>query len=147
MTIAALFWLYQSLACAYAAWAGGKDGKWAAALLFAASVLSLPAARFGRAWDSTEYLMFGVDFALLVALWTFAVCSRRWWPIWLAGLHCNAVAAHIGSLIEPGAWARIYFAAESFWSVPMPLVMIIGITLDARAAAQARAARLRGSLA
>jgi hypothetical protein len=136
MTFILIYWPFVLLACAYAAWGGGKDGRCAAALVLTASILTVPATVLGGTWASTEVAVFTVDASLLLGLYLFMLHSRRWWPIWMVGFHTNAVASHLGSLFETGFWASLYFAAESFWAIPVVLVMVAGVGLDRAAAAR-----------
>lgn len=137
--IAMLFWLLTLLACAYAATFGGRDGRWAASLIILASLLTIPAARLGRAaWGSIEPGVFFVDTVLMLGLYLLVLRSRRWWPIWMSGFHLTAITSHLAAFLSEGFVPDIYFAAASFSAIPVPVCMVIGITLDRRAAARAR---------
>lgn len=130
--IGLLFWLLTLVGCGYAAAFGGRDGKWATALIVAASLLTIPATRLGNAWGQTEFLILAVDTALLVGLFALAQVSHRHFPIWMAGFQLIAVVTHISTAIAPGFTPHIYRALESLWAVPMTLAMMWGIHRDRR---------------
>jgi hypothetical protein len=137
--IAQLFWLLTLLACGYAASMGGRDGRWAASLIIAAAVLTIPAARVGTVWGEFEPAVFLVDAGLLTGLFVLVLRSRRWWPIWMTGFHLLAVTSHLAAWLSSGFVPEIYFAAASFSAVPVPVCMAIGVSLDRRALARRRA--------
>lgn len=131
--IGLIFWLLTLLACAYAALAGGREGRWVVGLIIGASILTIPASRSGAHFGQLELWVFAVDCALLVGLYAVALTSRRWWPIWMTGFHLIAVLSHLSTTVAHGFVANIYFAAATFWALPMSISMVAGIALDQRA--------------
>lgn len=130
-----LFTILLFASCGYAFVAGGKDGRRISLLIIAAALLSIPASLLDRAWSHTQIPVLGVDILLLLGLAYFAVHSHRFWPIWVCGLHLGSVATHLATIamalqLKP----MLYFAMQSFWSLPLLLVMVAGIMLDRRAA-------------
>ena len=132
--IGLLFWLLTAVACGYAAALGGRDGRWAACLIILASLLTIPAALIGDRYGRFELDVFVVDVSLLAGLYVLALASRRWWPLWMTAFHLVAVASHLSATVASGFVADAYFAAASFWAVPMSIAMITGVTLDHRTA-------------
>ncbi len=128
--IAFLFWLLTTLACGYAWVCGGKEGRWAAGLIIGACFLTIPASLLGPRFGRFEPAVFSVDLGLLVGLYLLALGSLRCWPIWMAGFHLVAVFSHLGTLLAPRFVAKVYFAAETFWAIPVLIAMITGIALD-----------------
>ena len=133
MIIVVLFWLLALLCCGYAVIFGGKDGRWAAFLILAASLLTIPADGFGRAWGHTELGVLAVDAALLAGLYSLMLVSRRYWPIWMTGFHLIAVVTHLSTFLAPGSTPQIYRALESVWAIPVLLTLLLGVELDRRA--------------
>jgi hypothetical protein len=133
MLIGLLFWLLAVTSCIYAIVFGGKDGRLAALLIIAASVLTVPAAHMGRAWGELETARLMVDLGLLLGLYVLMLSSRRYWPIWMTGFHLIAVATHVSVMIAPGFTPQIYRALQSFWAIPVLLSFMIGVELDRRA--------------
>jgi hypothetical protein len=134
MLIALLFWLLAALCCGYAIAFGGKDGRWAAFLIIGAAIMTIPAARVGQAWGSTELAVFAVDTALLVGFYALMLASRRYWPVWMTGFHLIAVVTHISTMVAPAFTPAIYRALESVWAIPVLLSLLLGVELDRRAA-------------
>lgn len=136
MLIGLLFWVLTLLCCGYAIRFGERDGRLAAFLILAASGLSLPPTLMEQAYAKTELFIFAVDLLLLAGLYALTLTSRRYWPIWMTGFHLIAVVTHLSTMLVPDFTPRLYRAMGSFWAIPMPLVMIIGIALDRRAASR-----------
>jgi hypothetical protein len=134
MLIGLLFWLLALTSCLYAIVFGGRDGRWAAVLIIAASVLTVPAAQMGKAWGELETARLVVDLALLIGLCALMLWSRRYWPIWMTGFHLIAVATHVSVMIAPGFTPQIYRGLQSFWAIPVLLVLLAGVDRDRRSA-------------
>lgn len=130
MLIGILFWTLTAIGCGYAAYCGGRDGKWAAFLIIGAALLTIPATLQGQAWITTEYAVLIVDSLLLGGLFILTLRSDRLFPIWMTGLHLLAVITHLSTLVAPDFAPKIYRALGALWAVPMTLSMIIGIHLD-----------------
>ncbi len=62
-----------------------------------------------------------------------ALRSRSYWPLWMAAFHLISVTTHAATIAQPELRPIIYFALQSFWSLPLLLVMVAGIMLDRRA--------------
>ncbi|WP_083276697.1 hypothetical protein [Sphingobium phenoxybenzoativorans] len=118
------------LSCGYAFLRGGRDGRWAAFLLMSAAMLTIPASWIDVHWASTNMAVFAVDLALLAGLLILALRSHSYWPIWMAAFHALSVCTHIATAINPVFVPKVYQALESFWSIPVQLVMPFGIMLD-----------------
>lgn len=134
--IGILFWLLALLSCGYAAWSGGRDGRTAAVLIVAAALATIPASYVGSRFGKVELAVGAVDAALMVGLYLLAMRSRAWWPIWATAFQSIAVLSHLAAAMETGFLADVYFAASSFWAIPLLVSMVAGITLDQRARAQ-----------
>lgn len=127
-----LFTIVLFASCAYACVAGGREGRWISCLLISAALLTIPASYLDRSWSRTQLPVLGVDVLLLAGLGYIAARSRRHWPLWVAGFHLVSVSTHAARLAEPSLKPLIYFALQSFWSLPGLLVMVAGIMLDRR---------------
>lgn len=138
MLIAILFWLLTLLCCGYAILFGGRDGRWAAFLLLAASLLSLPPTLMDQAYANTELIIFAVDLSLLAGLYSLMLSSHRYWPIWITGFHLVAVVTHLSTMLVPSFTPQLYRAMGSFWAIPISLTLLIGVELDRRALARSR---------
>ena len=133
MIVGLTFWILTLASCAYAWWRGGTDGRLAAIMIMAASVLSYPAGEIGARYHRTEDAILVVDLALLVGLYTLSRRSRRFFLLWMTGFHMVAVMSHFSTFLLPDIAANIYRALSSFWAVPIALVMFFGIRADRKA--------------
>jgi hypothetical protein len=126
----ASFALLMLISCGYAALAGGRDGRIAVAMLLTAALLT-PLAT-GLTHDGRALAL--VDTALFAGLIILALQSKHYWPLWLAGLHGAAMAGQIVTHLSPDLPRNIYHAIVAFWSIPMQVVIVIGVMLDRKAA-------------
>ncbi len=123
--------IFLLFACVvYASLFGGKTGRWGAAIFVGATVLSNVAARFNPDWASPSYGVFWVDMGCMTALLVLASNSNRYWPIWALGFQIVSVATHFAMMIAPDIVPVVYQSIESFWSIPILGVMVLGTTFD-----------------
>jgi hypothetical protein len=128
-----LFTILLFGSCAYAWIAGGSEGRWIALMIVGAAVLSVPASYLDHGWSHTQIPVFGVDLMLLAGLVAMALRSRSYWPLWMVAFHLISVTTHAATIAQPALRPLIYFALQSFWSLPLLLAMVAGIMLDRRA--------------
>ena len=130
--IESLFIPLLLVCCGYAAGAGGKDGRWIAAMLVFAMLLSIPAGSLRGAWHQLQLPVLGIDLLLLAGLLWVALRTRAYWPLWLTAFHLLSVTSHIATIAEPRIEPFVYFSVSTFWSLPGLLVMVAGIMRDRR---------------
>jgi hypothetical protein len=139
MAVALLFWTVALGTCMYAAWCGGKDGRWFAFFYLTACLLTLCATWINFDWSSVNWLTFAIDFGLWLGLAWLAMRSRRFWPIWVVGMHYITVTAHLASFFHGSAPVRAYFILATMTSLPKLLIVCVGIHMDRRLVAQGHA--------
>lgn len=127
-----LFAILVLCACGTAAALGGSAGRWTALLYVSACLATNFAQYFNWNWAKPNHLVFAIDGALLVGLYVVALNSRRYWPLWLVGLHLLTVSAHVSAMIAPSFLWRVYFVLEVVWSLPKMGVLLIGVLADWR---------------
>lgn len=124
-----LFFALLFLSCVYSVAAGGRDARIAVGLMVAAVLLTRAVTlAFAARWP----LML-VDMALLVAFWRLSLSSRRYWPIWVMGLHGVSVAGHLAIQFGPLIPYPVYHGIIGVWSIPVLISMTLGIMLDQKA--------------
>ncbi|MGL5837002.1 MAG: hypothetical protein ACRCY3_00710 [Sphingorhabdus sp.] len=128
-TIIALYWLLTVMCCTFAAIAGGATGRAGAAMIATASVASMIGGQFGT-WANTHVPVMIIDLILLAGFYWLALKSNSFWPIWATGFHLISVIAHLAVLFNDGVREILYFSFGAFWSLPVLLVMVIGIMRD-----------------
>jgi len=67
-----------------------------------------------------------VDLGVLAGFVTVALRSKRFWPLWVAGLQLTTSLGHILKGIDPDLLPRAYGAALQFWSYPILLILAVG---------------------
>ncbi len=127
-----LFTSLAVIACGTAALLGGPAGRWTAFLYLSACAATFGVSYVDWIWATPNYPVFAIDTALLVGLYAVALGSRRYWPLWLTGLHLLTVLAHVSAMLAPGYFFRLYFVLEVIWSLPKMAVLLIGVLIDWR---------------
>lgn len=118
--------------CAYLWRSGGRTGRWGVLIVLAATVLTVIAGFVGAKFDKIEPLLFAADALVLCGMVALAIFSRRRWPIWASAMQLNCVAGHIVAAIAPVTVAKVYYAMETAWALPVLLAMVGGTALDRR---------------
>lgn len=131
--VSLLFLTILFASCAYAYFAGGKEGRWVSLLLIAAAMATFAASFIGYGYSRVHLPVLTIDLLLLGGLAAIAVRSRRYWPVWVLALHLGSISSHVARAAEPSLPSVIYFAMQSFWSLPLLLIMVWGIMLDRKA--------------
>lgn len=127
--IIALYWLLALVCCAFAALAGGRSGRTGAAMILTASIASALGAQFGT-WGQTHIPVMTIDLILLAGFYRLALSSQSYWPIWATGFHLISVISHFAMFFSEEVRQMLYFGFGAFWSLPVLLVMVIGIARD-----------------
>jgi hypothetical protein len=132
-----LYWLLALLCCGFAAMAGGRSGCTGAVMIMAASVASAVGGLFGT-WDQTHIPVMAIDLILLGGFYWLALRSDSYWPIWATGFHLISVLSHLAVLFSENVRQMLYFGFGAFWSLPVMLAMVIGISQDRSRGSQLR---------
>lgn len=113
--------------CGYALWRGDRDARVAAIVCIVATALTVVLLTPGPGrYRFVESGAMIVDLATLTAFVKLALCSRRFWPLWVAGLQLTASTAHALKLFDASLVPFAYAAAERFWSYPILVIIAIG---------------------
>mgnify|MGYP001175091235 FL=1 len=124
-----LYWVLALLCCGFAAVAGGRSGRIGASMIITASVASVVGEQFGT-WNQTHIHVMTIDFILLARFYSLALRSKSYWPIWVTGFHLISVFSHIAVLFADDVRQMLYYGFGAFWSLPILLAMVIGISRD-----------------
>jgi hypothetical protein len=113
--------------CGYAILKGGPPERVCACIMIAGSMLSfaaLPVAS-GR-YNDLEVGVLIVDLVMCAAFVGLALCSERFWPMWISSMQLVAAMSHFTPLLvhNPLPWA--YAVAIQFWSWPMLIMLAWG---------------------
>lgn len=122
-----LFWAILLTTFGYALWRGRSDERIAASVCLLATI----ATRFAispltERYTGVEVGLLLIDGAVLAAFIAIALRSKRFWPLWVAGLQLTSSLSHLMKVVEIDLLPRAYAAAAVFWSYPILLIIIIG---------------------
>ena len=67
-----------------------------------------------------------VDLAVLGGFVMVALRSKRFWPLWVAGLQLTTSVGHLLKGIDQELLPRAYGAALQFWSYPILVILAAG---------------------
>ena len=113
--------------CGYALWQGDRDARIAAIVCLLATAATVLLLTPGPArYQLVEGGAMIVDLATLAAFVTLALFSKRFWPLWVAGLQMTASTAHALKMFDAGLVPLAYAVAERFWGYPILLIIAIG---------------------
>lgn len=130
----------------FAMWKGGRSERAAAlAMLLGTELTHFAISPYHGRWGGIELGVFFVDLMVFASLFAIGLVSRKYWPMWIAGMQGVVLMAHLSAAL-PDVIPNAYGNAVQLWSWPM-LTMISIATWSAmrdRAAspypAQSRAA-------
>ena len=125
-------WIALALACAAAAWRGGRPERLGALLLAAAWVVT-PLVELRSSWRQPQIGILGVDIVTLAALAWLAMRYDRTWPICAAGFQAIAVLTHLAFLVNPQALWRAYLVGNFAIGFLLLGAVVGGVVMEGRA--------------
>lgn len=78
-------------------------------------------------------LVRAIDTLLAVCVTYYALKSRRYWPLWFAGILWASVIISLLAFLLPGEQADIFFFASTALAFPSLFILAIGLVLDNKA--------------
>lgn len=122
-----LFWTILVSTFVFAVWRGRSDERIAASVCLLASIATRFAiSPLSERYTGVEIGLLLIDGAVLAAFIAIALRSKRFWPLWIAGLQLTSSLSHLMKVVEFDLLPRAYAAAAVFWSYPILLIIIIG---------------------
>lgn len=104
----------MTLISVFAAWAGGRSQKTAAAIVFVAWIGS--AAIQDRSYKHPQYATLALDIALTIVFVALALRWRRKWLTGVAVFQTLTMTSHIAMIMDPRIWPRASITAYLVWS-------------------------------
>jgi len=113
--------------CVYAWLRGGSDERTVATTCLAGTLATLLViSPLRQRYSGVEEGLLLVDLAVLAGFITVALRSKRFWPLWVAGLQLTTSLGHIMKGIDQNLLPRAYGAALQFWSYPILIIVAVG---------------------
>ena len=113
--------------CLYAWFRGGGDERVVAATCLGGTLATmLVISPLSNRYSGVEEGLMLVDLGVLAGFVTVALRSKRFWPLWVAGLQLTTSLGHILKGIDPDLLPRAYGAALQFWSYPILVILAVG---------------------
>ena len=126
--------------CLYAIWRGGADERVVATTCLAGTAATLLAVSpLHQRYAGVEEGLMLVDLAVLAGFITVALRSKRFWPLWVAGLQLTTSLGHLLKGIDQDLLPRAYGASLQFWSYPILIILAVGTYRQHRRMRQAAA--------
>ena len=123
--------------CLYAWLKGGGDERVVAATCLAGTAATmLVISPLRNRYSGVEQGLMLVDLAVLAGFITVALRSKRFWPLWVAGLQLTTSLGHILKSVDQDLLPRAYGAALQFWSYPILVILAVGTFRSHRRAAR-----------
>ena len=134
------YFLVLFLVCAYAFIRGRTDERIVATICVLASIASVAVGTrvATSAYSQLEAGLLLVDFATLAGFTFVALRSKRFWPLWVAGLQLTTLLSHAFKAGRIDLMPTAYAAAARFWVYPIFLIIVIGTWRGARRRAAER---------
>lgn len=132
MSAFVFFLILLALTSGYTFIYGGTEGRWIALALCVATWLSPDPHALSEDMISSGRSLLAIDVSVLSILGIAVHKTQRYWPIWLFGLQSVSCLSHLATFLYGDTAPYIYYAVESVWSLPMQIIMPIGIMLDRR---------------
>ncbi|NNC48816.1 MAG: hypothetical protein HKO13_10375 [Sphingomonas sp.] len=113
--------------CAYAFLRGGREERLVAAMCIAGVLATkFLISPLDQRYDSIELGIVLVDSAMLLGFIWVALHTKRFWPLWIAGLQLTTTFGHLFKSINFDLLPQAYGAALVFWSYPILFILAIG---------------------
>ena len=113
--------------CIYAWLRGGSDERIVAATCLAGTAATmLVISPLQQRYSGVEGGLMLVDWAVLTGFVIVALRSKRFWPLWVAGLQLTTSMGHILKGVDQALLPQAYGAALQFWSYPILVLLAVG---------------------
>jgi hypothetical protein len=122
-----LFRILLVLVVLYAFLRGSRDERLVALTCVAGTLLThfawSPVSQRFQGVETPEMI---VDAGVFAGFLFVALRSKRFWPLWVAGLQLTTMMGHAFKAFDSSLFPRAYAAALYFWAYPIVIVLAVG---------------------
>jgi phage shock protein PspC (stress-responsive transcriptional regulator) len=112
--------------CTYALLRGRSEERIVALVCVCATIASrFAVSPLSVRYRSVETGLLAIDLLVLAAFILVALRSRRFWPLWVAGLQLTSSAAHLMKAIDEHLLPIAYGTALAMWSYPILIILAV----------------------
>lgn len=130
-----LFRFLLALVALYAFIRGSRDEREVAIILVVGVIAThLSWSPVANRFSDLETPVMVVDIIVFGGFLWVALRSKRFWPLWIAGLQLTTILGHCLKAIDVHLFSRAYGAALMVWSYPILLILAIGVRRNAKRA-------------
>lgn len=110
------------------AWRRGRqEERLAAATCVVGTLLTVAVSEeVARRFGDFNFAAFVIDLLVLLVFLGIALRSRRFWPMWVAGLQLVTTTVHLIRLLNDELLSFVFGTALAVWSYPILLLIGIG---------------------
>ena len=121
------YFILLALVSGYAFLRGRGDERLAALVCVVASIASvIVIAPLMQRFKGVELGILLIDLLTLLAFTGLALRSKRFWPLWIAGLQLTTLVSHGLKAVQLDLLPEAYAAAARLWVYPIFLIIVIG---------------------
>ena len=108
-----------------------RRGRWEERLCAAGGVVAsyltpLLVSPYERMYRQLEIEVMLIDLSYFLLLALIAMCSKKFWPMWLAAMTAQTVLAHL-LVYMPQGIPFVYYNSTVFWSYPKWIILALVI--------------------
>jgi hypothetical protein len=110
----------------YAVLRGGAPERMTGWLLIAAAAMTWIVPPWHVSYFDPEAGIFAIDVLLLLALVVIALKADRFWPLVMAAMQLDSIAAHILKVFDADLIPITYALMITVWAYPMQFILVAG---------------------
>ncbi len=121
------YWITVIFVCYYSFRFGGQPERAGAAIVIAASVLSVIVSAISRTnFHSVDQGLLLVDIATWALLMFLVLSTNRFWPLWATAFHSISLLTHAVILLDSRILPAAYAVGQTLWAYPVLAALLVG---------------------
>lgn len=124
-----IWFVFMILTCGYALWRGGGPERLVSVACIVAWLASALTYNY-QSWVDPQWVVLGVDIALLTLLLALAASTNRNWTLFSAAFQLLAVVIHVAIIVDPEVRGRPYVQGLVIWSYLNQIALAVGTRIE-----------------